>query len=75
MYLKRKIDIFLIKRKENKGKSPLVINGSRQVGKTKSILEFANSNYDNFSNSYISRLTFYHSNRKLRFSINLILVL
>lgn len=45
-YLKRKIDSFLISWKENTERKPLIIKGARQVGKTKSILNFASSHYD-----------------------------
>lgn len=40
-YLKRKIDGFLLKWKEDKGKKPLIVKGCRQVGKTESIRHFA----------------------------------
>lgn len=43
--LRRKIDEYLKKWKENKDKMPLIIKGARQVGKTASILQFANDNY------------------------------
>lgn len=45
-YLKRKIDSFLVSWKENPERKPLIIKGARQVGKTKSILNFASSHYD-----------------------------
>ena len=45
--LRRKIDDFLIKWKENKEKLPLIIKGARQIGKTKSIENFINKNYNN----------------------------
>lgn len=41
----RKIDEYLKNWKENKDKMPLIIKGARQVGKTASILQFANDNY------------------------------
>lgn len=47
MYLKRKVDQFLIEWKYSKEKKPLVIKGPRQVGKTESILKFAEENYRN----------------------------
>ncbi|TVP94117.1 MAG: ATP-binding protein [Acholeplasmatales bacterium] len=47
MYLKRKVDQFLIEWKNNKEKKPLVIKGPRQVGKTQSILKFTKENYQN----------------------------
>ena len=40
-YLKRKIDDFLLKWKEDKDKKPLIVKGCRQVGKTESIRHFA----------------------------------
>ncbi len=47
MYLKRKIDGFLTNWKEDKDRMPLIVKGARQIGKTESILHFANSNYKN----------------------------
>lgn len=44
--LKRKIDNYLIEWK-NREHNPLIIKGARQIGKTTSILEFANKNYKN----------------------------
>lgn len=43
-YLKRKIDTFLDEWYKNKNKKPLIVKGARQVGKTKSIEEFAKRN-------------------------------
>jgi predicted AAA+ superfamily ATPase len=48
VYLKRKIDHFLMEWKTNGEKKPLVIKGPRQVGKTASIRHFAEKNYDNY---------------------------
>ena len=45
MYLKRKIDGFLIKWKEDINRKPLIVKGARQIGKTESIMHFANANY------------------------------
>ena len=45
MYLKRKIDDFLIKWKEDINRKPLIVKGARQIGKTESIMHFANANY------------------------------
>ena len=45
--LKRKIDNFLLQWKQNPERMPLIIKGSRQVGKTFSIEQFA-KNYGNF---------------------------
>lgn len=47
MYLKRKVDAFLEGWKADSNKKPLIIKGSRQIGKTESILHFANANYEN----------------------------
>lgn len=49
MYLKRKIDDFLISWKESAEKKPLIVKGARQIGKTKSIEHFAKT-YKNFVN-------------------------
>lgn len=47
MYLKRKIDKYLIEWKSNASHLPLIVKGARQIGKTESILHFANANYNN----------------------------
>ena len=47
MYFKRKIDEFLADWKNNHSRKPLIIKGARQIGKTESILHFANENYEN----------------------------
>lgn len=47
VYLRRKIDEFLVKWKSNKERNPLIIKGARQVGKTESICHFANQFYKN----------------------------
>ena len=39
-YLKRKIDNYLLNWKTDPNKKPLIIKGSRQVGKTESIWSF-----------------------------------
>ncbi len=44
-YLKRKIDKYLDDWFDNKNKQPLIIKGARQIGKTKSIREFAKRHY------------------------------
>ena len=47
MYLKRKVDFFLEEQKADKNRKPLVIiKGSRQIGKTESILHFAKEHYE-----------------------------
>ncbi len=46
-YLRRKIDQYLIDWKKNPTRKPLIIKGARQVGKTKSIQNFAKQHYDN----------------------------
>ncbi|VEU81084.1 ATP-binding protein [Haploplasma axanthum] len=48
MYLKRKVDSYLIEWKKNIGHKPLVVKGPRQVGKTAAILKFANEQYKNY---------------------------
>lgn len=45
MYLKRKIDIFLSDWKKDDNRKPLIVKGSRQIGKTESIRKFAKENY------------------------------
>ena len=45
MYLKRKIDSFLLDWKNNPERKPLIVKGARQVGKTESIKKFAKENY------------------------------
>ncbi|MBK5896933.1 ATP-binding protein [Catonella sp. Marseille-Q4567] len=47
MYFKRKIDGFLADWKNNHSRKPLIVKGARQIGKTESILHFANENYEN----------------------------
>ncbi len=47
LYLKRKIDSYLIDWKNNPNRKPLIIKGARQVGKTKSIKKFAEKHYSN----------------------------
>ena len=48
MYLKRKIDEWLIDWKNKKDKSPAIVVGIRQCGKTESITNFAKNNYKNY---------------------------
>ncbi len=45
-YLKRKIDFFLSDWKANPEHKPIIIKGARQVGKTRSIRNFAEKNYE-----------------------------
>ena len=47
MYLKRKIDTFLEEWKADGKRKPLIVKGSRQIGKTESILHFAANHYEN----------------------------
>lgn len=42
IYLKRKIDDFLVSWKENPDRKPLIVKDPRQVGKTESINRFRN---------------------------------
>lgn len=46
MYLKRKVDAFLDAWKSDPNRKPLIIKGSRQIGKTESVLHFASGNYE-----------------------------
>ena len=46
VYLRRKIDAFLTDWKSDPNRKPLIIRGSRQVGKTESVLHFAADRYD-----------------------------
>ena len=46
MYLKRKVDAFLLAWKADSQRKPLIVKGSRQVGKTESIRKFAKENYE-----------------------------
>ena len=46
MYLKRKIDTFLAEWKADPNRKPLIVRGSRQIGKTESVLHFAKDNYE-----------------------------
>ena len=45
LYLKRKIDRFLEDWREEPDRTPLIVKGPRQVGKTESIRRFGNRNY------------------------------
>ncbi len=47
IYLQRKIDSYLLEWKNTPDHNPLIVKGSRQVGKTESILRFGNANYEN----------------------------
>ena len=43
--LRRKIDAFLNDWKHREDKSPLIVKGARQIGKTSSVCAFAKANY------------------------------
>ena len=45
MYLKRKIDTYLMDWKNSEDRKPLIVKGPRQIGKTESIKKFAEDNY------------------------------
>jgi len=45
--MERKIEKYLLSWKEDKNRKPLIVNGSRQVGKTFSIMKFGRSYYKN----------------------------
>ena len=47
MYLKRKVDAYLKNWKQDIHKKPLIIKGARQIGKTETVLRFAEENYAN----------------------------
>lgn len=49
MYLRRKIDDFLVSWKASDTRKPLIVKGARQIGKTASVEHFAKS-YKNFVN-------------------------
>ena len=46
MYLKRKIDDYLSEWKSDLDRKPLIVKGCRQIGKTESVLHFAQQNYE-----------------------------
>lgn len=46
LYLKRKIDLFLEEWKKNPDRKPLIVKGSRQIGKTESVCHFAEKAYE-----------------------------
>ena len=48
MILRRKVDNYLKKWKENPNRLPLIIRGARQIGKTTSIRKFAKETYNSF---------------------------
>ncbi len=47
IYLRRKIDAFLDKWHRDEKKKPLIVKGARQIGKTRSIRNFAQAHYEN----------------------------
>ncbi len=50
IYLTRKIDAFLEEWKANPNRKPLIVKGSRQIGKTESICRFGEQSYENVIN-------------------------
>jgi len=46
-YLKRKIDLFLEEWRRDEARKPLIVKGSRQIGKTESIRNFGAKHYEN----------------------------
>ncbi len=46
MYLKRKLDQYLLDWKNTPHHLPLIVKGARQIGKTEAILHFASQSYD-----------------------------
>lgn len=51
MYLKRKIDTYLMNWKNTEDRKPLIVKGPRQIGKTESIRKFAEANYKSVDSS------------------------
>jgi predicted AAA+ superfamily ATPase len=47
IYMSRKIDAFLLEWKNNPDRKPLIVKGSRQVGKTESVKRFGANNFEN----------------------------
>ena len=47
MYLRRKIDDYLLAWRNREDKLPLIVKGARQIGKTESIFHFAQKKYEN----------------------------
>ncbi len=43
--LRRKIDAYLMEWKRNSNRKPLIVKGARQIGKTRSVENFAHNNY------------------------------
>ena len=50
MYLRRKIDKYLVEWKHSTEHKPLIVKGARQIGKSASIAHFAENNYASFIN-------------------------
>ena len=48
MYLKRKIDTYLMNWKNTEDRKPLIVKGPRQIGKTESIRKFAEHSSKHF---------------------------
>ena len=59
MYMTRKIDKFLTDWKSEQDRKPLIVKGSRQVGKTESIRHFATDNYDSYNLLYLLYFMFH----------------
>ena len=49
LYISRNIDKFLLSWKQSQNRSPLILRGGRQVGKSASVAEFAKENFGNFA--------------------------
>ncbi len=45
MMLRRKVDAYLVEWKRNPDRKPLIVKGARQIGKTRSVENFARNNY------------------------------
>ena len=64
LYIKRKIDSFLLDWRKKSERMPLIIKGARQIGKTESIKHFANNKeagYESFININFSEELKYRS--------------
>ena len=48
MYFRRKIDSYLRQWKDKENRLPLIIKGARQIGKTESIIHFAEYSFYKF---------------------------
>ena len=61
LYLRRKIDRFLLDWKRRDDHMPLIIKGARQIGKTRAIHKFAVENYENVIEINFATMTEYRN--------------